>query len=299
MVRRNPAGGMGRGDNVGRLAGQSLGTSWAPSIHGTFPLRPLLLHRDTSPSPLTLLIRLQFSRLTVHSKSHEVHGHLGRQLMSSTSSRATGRSLPATMAPQPTKVNSGWVEVGLPLQVGVGYTSRDHCDGQGLASPGRWPHCKQTVPTFSPLEESCGEVPTVLRGTLPSEKEVEAGVPDEPQSTFGGRGSRGRDSLATELRDVAAPGKGSVRCFRGQTRRGQARAKYPHLAIASLCANIGRTDPTAKSQRESITMAPTAWQSTRRQDSGTKSACRFPRTSNGPCVRRLLKVCAHLLSQRM
>ena len=29
--------------------------------------------------------------------------------------------------------------MGPPLQVGVGYTSRDHCDGQGLASPGRWP----------------------------------------------------------------------------------------------------------------------------------------------------------------
>ena len=37
------------------------------------------------------------------------------------------------------KKNSGWVGVGPPLQEGVGYTSGDHCDGQNLASPGRWP----------------------------------------------------------------------------------------------------------------------------------------------------------------
>ena len=35
--------------------------------------------------------------------------------------------------------NSGWVGARQPLQVGVGYTSRDCCDGQGLGSPGRWP----------------------------------------------------------------------------------------------------------------------------------------------------------------
>ena len=35
--------------------------------------------------------------------------------------------------------HSGWVGRGPPLQVGIGYTSRDYCDGQGLASPGRWP----------------------------------------------------------------------------------------------------------------------------------------------------------------
>ena len=34
---------------------------------------------------------------------------------------------------------AGWTGVGSPLQVGVGYISRDYCDGQGLPSPGRWP----------------------------------------------------------------------------------------------------------------------------------------------------------------
>ena len=34
---------------------------------------------------------------------------------------------------------AGWTGVGSPLQVGVGYTSRDYRDGQGLTSPGRWP----------------------------------------------------------------------------------------------------------------------------------------------------------------
>ena len=34
--------------------------------------------------------------------------------------------------------NSGWIGKGYPLQVGVGYTVRDYCDGQSLCSPGRW-----------------------------------------------------------------------------------------------------------------------------------------------------------------
>ena len=58
--------------------------------------------------------------------------------------------------------NSGWVGVGPPLQVGVGYTSRDYCDGQVA---GALAHRVQTVPTFADLEEGHGEVHTVLRGT--------------------------------------------------------------------------------------------------------------------------------------
>ena len=34
---------------------------------------------------------------------------------------------------------SGWTGVGRAMQVGVGYTVRELCDGQSLASPGRWP----------------------------------------------------------------------------------------------------------------------------------------------------------------
>ena len=34
---------------------------------------------------------------------------------------------------------SGWCGLGETMYVGVGYTCREHCDGQGLASPGRWP----------------------------------------------------------------------------------------------------------------------------------------------------------------
>ena len=30
----------------------------------------------------------------------------------------------------------GWTGVGRPMQVGLGYTVRGHCDGQSLASPG-------------------------------------------------------------------------------------------------------------------------------------------------------------------
>ena len=48
--------------------------------------------------------------------------------------------------------NSGWVGARPPLQVGVGYTSRDCCDGQGLASPGRWPVENRQYPSSSVWE---------------------------------------------------------------------------------------------------------------------------------------------------
>ena len=34
---------------------------------------------------------------------------------------------------------AGWTGTGKPMQVGIGYTVRDFCDGQSLASPRRWP----------------------------------------------------------------------------------------------------------------------------------------------------------------
>ena len=34
---------------------------------------------------------------------------------------------------------AGWIGTGEPMMVGAGYTSRPLCDGQSLASPGRWP----------------------------------------------------------------------------------------------------------------------------------------------------------------
>ena len=43
--------------------------------------------------------------------------------------------------------HSGWRGNGSPLQVGVGYTSREVCDGQGLCSPGRWAPANRRYPT--------------------------------------------------------------------------------------------------------------------------------------------------------
>ena len=34
---------------------------------------------------------------------------------------------------------SGWSGQGLPMMVGSGYSTREYCGGQTLASPGRWP----------------------------------------------------------------------------------------------------------------------------------------------------------------
>ena len=41
---------------------------------------------------------------------------------------------------------AGWTGTGKPMQVGVGYTVRDLCDGQTLASPGRWPPSMRRYP---------------------------------------------------------------------------------------------------------------------------------------------------------
>ena len=48
---------------------------------------------------------------------------------------------------------SGWRGNGEPMIVGVGYISRELCDGQTLASPGRWPLASRRYPD-SPLWRS-------------------------------------------------------------------------------------------------------------------------------------------------
>ena len=42
---------------------------------------------------------------------------------------------------------------GPPMMVGVGYTARECCDGQSLASPGRWPVNQRRYPTSKPWQE--------------------------------------------------------------------------------------------------------------------------------------------------
>ena len=37
--------------------------------------------------------------------------------------------------------------VGQPMMVGIGYTQREICDGQSLASPGRWPPGSRVYPS--------------------------------------------------------------------------------------------------------------------------------------------------------
>ena len=74
----------------------------------------------------------------------------------------------------------------------------------------------------------------------------------------------------------------------------QAKAKIPSPCCCVARVPIGRTDQTEKSQREFFTMAPTAWQLTRRQDSGTKIVRQSPRTSNGGCARRPFARSQHL-----
>ena len=49
---------------------------------------------------------------------------------------------------------SGHRGIGLPMMVGVGYTQLELCDGQTLASPGRWPPGSRIYPTFYPTSRS-------------------------------------------------------------------------------------------------------------------------------------------------
>ena len=37
--------------------------------------------------------------------------------------------------------------IGSPMMVGVGYVQREFCDGQSLASPGRWPPSSRVYPS--------------------------------------------------------------------------------------------------------------------------------------------------------
>ena len=52
--------------------------------------------------------------------------------------------------------SAGWTGIGLPLQVGVGYTVRDHCDGQSLRSPGRWSVAARRHPVTAVRKEVVG-----------------------------------------------------------------------------------------------------------------------------------------------
>ena len=40
----------------------------------------------------------------------------------------------------------GWRGTGPPMAVGEGYAAREYCDGQSLASPGRWPVARRRYP---------------------------------------------------------------------------------------------------------------------------------------------------------
>ena len=52
--------------------------------------------------------------------------------------------------------HSRWRGKGSPMQVGVGCTTREVCDGQGLASPGRWAPADRRYPTGGILQAGNG-----------------------------------------------------------------------------------------------------------------------------------------------
>ena len=67
---------------------------------------------------------------------------------------------------------SGWTGSGSPMMVGIGYTSRAFCDGQSLATPGRWPPAQRRYPSnpewllFRSFVGTCGSPEFLMRLAL-------------------------------------------------------------------------------------------------------------------------------------
>ena len=121
-------------------------------------------HLDNSPELIKLVPSLSGKRLVCHcSKGQSCHGDILVKKFVELFPGAYDRNAPEQRPPTSSELNlrathreeqpsddgssadenvpekgAGWTGVGPPLQVGVGYSSRDYCDGQGLRSPGRW-----------------------------------------------------------------------------------------------------------------------------------------------------------------
>ena len=130
---------------------------------------------DNSPELIKLVPSLSGKRLVCHcSKGQSCHGDILVKKFVELFPDAYDRNAPEQRPPTSSELNllatlrqeqlsddgssadenvpekgAGWTGVGSPLQVGVGYTSRDSCDGQGLPSPGRWPVESRRYPCTS------------------------------------------------------------------------------------------------------------------------------------------------------
>ena len=128
---------------------------------------------DNSPELIKLVLSLSGKRLVCHcSKGQSCHGDILIKKFVEMFPDAYDRNAPEQRPPTSRELNllaahrqeqlsddgssadenvpkkgAGWTGVGSPLQVGVGYTSRDYCDGQGLPSPGRWPVKSRRYPS--------------------------------------------------------------------------------------------------------------------------------------------------------
>ena len=75
--------------------------------------------------------------------------HLG--MRSSASLHGFARSQKARKGPSPDEgvpeKHTGYRGIGPPMMVGVGYVQREFCDGQSLASPGRWSPGSRVYPS--------------------------------------------------------------------------------------------------------------------------------------------------------
>ena len=119
-------------------------------------------------SRVTLTSSLQ--PILVHSREHLTGTILTparRPLQtSSTTSQNSGKNKIQGKVRQPMKMRNHLGQdggSGKPMQVGIGYTVRGFCDGQSLASPGRWSLSKRNYPQLDSWKAVVMLVKKVLR----------------------------------------------------------------------------------------------------------------------------------------
>ena len=81
--------------------------------------------------------------------------------------------------------HSGWRGRGSPKQVGIGYTSREVCDGQGLCSPGRWAPADRRYPTGSRWEPVAKLFMDFARSHVTTDLLTRLALGQGPSSPFG------------------------------------------------------------------------------------------------------------------
>ena len=156
---------------------------------------------------------------------------------------------------------SGWCGTGEPMSVGIGYTSREYCDGQGLASPGRWPVASRRYPdmarwqsvasSYARFTERHGTTDLLMKLALGRVRECPALYKRKkkwrlaPATTSKTKKREGEHTWRRNYSSLDELSDKVIEVLDDQSKRGQilklseaeAKRQYPNLVVASLGAN--------------------------------------------------------------